>query len=95
MKSSAAWSLNAAIAGSNCCDPMLTGGSVAGLSYWFHRQQPVGDSDVGNAPASRLALLEMAGTCIAFADVALVLVLGEFRCPRANGITQRARSKSR
>src|SRR6266403_5170156 len=64
-KSSAAWSSNAAIAGSNFWEPMPRGGSVAGLSYWFHRLPPIGNSGIARAPAP--LSLEVAESCAMFA----------------------------
>ena len=90
-KSSAAWSSNAAIAGSNFCEPMPRGGCVAGLSYWFQRQQPVGDCGDGKAPPVRPVSIELAGNCALF--VALRLPL--FRCAGANGIAHMASNKIR
>src|SRR5437773_9771739 len=88
-KSSAAWSLNAAIAGSNFCEPMPRGGCVAGLLYWSHRTRPVGNSDVGKALAS--LPLEVMGSCVVLPTVLCFPVV---RCANANGITQTAGSKS-
>src|ERR1051326_6284805 len=91
-KSSAAWSLNAPIAGSNSCEPMPRGGSVAGLLYWFHRQQPAGSSGVGKPLTSRSLLLEVVGNRVVSADLLCLLVV---RCASAKGTMHTARNKSR